>query len=96
MRIIQTNILEPNHNIFSDFQSCVYEVDMEWEKFIESQLNKSIDISDKINNSTIQGIGKPINSLFDSKLLEKDDFHFSIQYKNIFGGNCISLYYKVD
>lgn len=95
MKIIQTNILEPNPNIFSDFQSCIYEVNMKWEEFIESQLDES-DISDKISNSTMQGVGKSINSLFDSKLLEKDDFHFSIQYKNILGGNLISLYYKVD
>lgn len=98
MKIIQTNILEPNPNIFSDFQSCMYEVNMKWEEFIESQLDRS-DICDKISNSTMctmLGIGKSINSLFDSKLLEKDNFHFSIQYKNIFGGNCISLYYKVD
>lgn len=100
MRIIQTNILQKNLNGgIEDFQSCMYDVDMDWNEFKKSRKHMDISISDKIHNPTMSDIGGCRTCLiYHNELnynLINSDFHFEIIYLDTRGGYMKSIFYKV-
>ena len=86
MKIIQTNLSLKFTGEIADHQSLMYEVDMDWETFVESI--KSGEII-KTKNSTMPGA---IGGKFEIIEMDYDKFHMSVTYAN----QIMSLFYMVD